>query len=314
MINSNNNNINDDDNESKTSSTLLINNETNKNNNLKTKSIESYEKRFLNSLKQLNAPEWYSMNVSSTSSLKCLNSNKKYDSSYTSTNNNNNTNNLTTKSITDSTTTSQALLNSHKQKYDRIRQRYRSQQRQSSKEQATTTTTTNNDTNNLITPQKRDLSLNKSTRSLGYNIRQSYIDSNEQVDEKENIKNTNNNNILINYSKSAYSLNNNDLLLNLNNNDLMKRSQSGYNNNRSNNSIISNDDPALVSTVTGQANGSSKSRPLWLSHSALQNKSSSTINSFTSNCSNWYKPKNLQLPPHLLNSTPQDKQETTTNG
>jgi hypothetical protein len=311
MINSNCNN----DDESKTSSALLINNnnETN-NNNSKTKSIESYEQRFLNSLKQLNAPEWYSMNVSSSSStttstsLKCLNSNKKYDSSYSSTNNTN-TNNVTRKSIIDSTT-SQALLNSHKQKYDRIRQRYRSQQRQS-REQTTNTE------NNLITPQKRDLSLNKSTRSLGYNIRQSYIDSNEQVDEKENIKNTNNNNnnnILINYSKSAYSLNNNDLLLNLNNNDLMKRSQSGYNNNRSNNSIISNDDPALISTVTGQATGSSKSRPLWLSHSALQNKSSSTINSFTSNCSNWYKPKNLQLPPHLLNSSSQDKQETTTNG
>lgn len=277
-----------------------ISNATNSTNNKsfdhKKYSIENYEKRFLNSLKQLNAPKWFSMNVSSSSSINTntnqSNSNKniytkKHDSINSSCNDTN------SKSIT-KTNTENPIVSAHKLKYERIKQRYRQQQHQlQTQNQAQNS---NDELLNKTQVKIRETNLNKSTRSLTNSIHY----NNRIYDEDENDENPANSSAKRDentYSKSAYSLNNDSQYLSSYastlNNDLIKRSQSSYNNtNKSNNSILDGQESTIMNSV--------KQRPLWLSYSALQNKSSSTIYSFTSTGSNWYKPKSLQLPTNLI--------------
>jgi hypothetical protein len=257
----------------------------------KTYSIESYEQRFLNSLKQLNAPKWFSMNSSSSQSLASSTAaSSKY--SYPKYDKDEMIKMLGNKTVS-SSAAEPALtsVSSHKLKYERIKQRYRLQK------QTKETISSSNGADVLSTTVKiRENSLNKSTRSLTNSLHgnQVYMEE-EDPDEDEdraNEKNTNN----FNYSKSAYSLNNSQYLSSCassttNNAELIiKRSQSSYHNNHNKSNTSITDDP-----VTGAV----KTKPLWLSYSALQNKSSSTINSFGSTLSNWYKPKSLQLPDNI---------------
>ena len=262
----------------------------------KTYSIEDYEKRFQNSLKQLNAPKWFSMNVSSTLNSNSNQSNSNNKFSYTKKYDSFNDNNL--KSITSSsskTNTENPIISAHKLKYERIKQRYRLQQQQKQSKDI------NDDLLNKPQVKIRETNLNKSTRSLTNSIHYNTRIYDDDEDDENDKTNTNNNTSKPTkqentYSKSAYSLNNDSQYLSSYSstyNDLMKRSQSSYNNtNKSNNSILDSNDSTNMSSV--------KQRPLWLSYSALQNKSSSTIYSFTSTGSNWYKPKSLQLPTSLV--------------
>ena len=96
----------------------------------KTYSIETYEKRFQNSLKQLNAPKWFSMAPSS--------------STTTTTSNNSITksNNTSTcyktkyekddilKMLNKTSNKVETPVSAHKLKYERLKQRYRMQQKQ----------------------------------------------------------------------------------------------------------------------------------------------------------------------------------------
>ena len=235
-------------------------------------SLDEYEKRFLNSLKQLNAPEWLT-NINKPNETSC---------------NNNNTN-------------TNIILTSTKPKYDRIRQKTRS-----------TTKTSINDSRSLSSPRnpKIDILNNNKTNNTNeedetdfksftskYNLHSSTKSLILPTPDSNGTCHNNNNMSRVNYAHLARSRHYASMRSDTNNTNLiMRRSLSSTPGNiaTSNTSISSVNNNININNTNNRGSHT----PTTLSSLMLASKSNTSLNS--NRDSGWYKPKQLQLPPNLV--------------
>jgi hypothetical protein len=232
-------------------------------------SLDEYEKRFLNSLKQLNAPEWLA-NINKPNENQC----------------NNNTN---------------IILTSTKPKYDRIRQKTRSNN--------TTNTNTNDSRSlstprnpKIDILNKNDHTNEEETDFKSFTSKYHLHSSTKSlllptVDSNGTCHNNNNNNMSrVNYAHLARSRHYASMRSDTNTTNLMmRRSLSST----PGNIATSNTSISSVNNNTNNTNINNRGShtPTTLSSLMLASKSNTSLNS--NRDSGWYKPKQLQLPPNI---------------
>ena len=234
-------------------------------------SLDEYEKRFLNSLKQLNAPEWLT-NINKPNETPC--------------------NNISNTNI---------ILTSTKPKYDRIRQKTRSNN-------SNTTNTSTNDSRSLSTPRNPNIDIlnNKSNNtneeetdfksfSSKYHLHSSTKSLILPTPDSNGTCHNNNNMSRVNYAHLARSRHYASMRSDTNNTNLMmRRSLSST----PGNIATSNTSISSVNNNNNTINNRGSHTPTTLSSLMLASKSNTSLNS--NRDSGWYKPKQLQLPPNLV--------------